>query len=132
MCAFIAFDPEVAVFERLARSFPKHADVEVATYGKFSEAAKTAFEWDAHVTALACPTIPRRLGTHAAFAYKPKMVLFVVDVDGPEHQRTPEWWALEEPKVRALFKAHGRAYAYTTKGGYRIVYGLRDELVIDS
>ena len=132
MCAFLAFDPEIAVFDRFAKSFPTHAEGESATYGPFSEASSTAFEWDAHTCAAACASIARRLGSAGAYAYKPKMVLFVVDVDGPDHKRTPEWDAEIQTKIRALFKAHGRGYAYATKGGARIVYALRDELVIDS
>lgn len=130
--AIIAFDPQIPVFDRYAKSFPQHPEGEPATYGPFSEACSTQFEWDAHFTAYSCPTIARRLGKTPALAFKPKMVLFVLDIDGPDHKCTPEWWALEKEKVRAFFKAHGRGYCYTTRGGYRLVLGLRDELVLDT
>jgi hypothetical protein len=131
----INFDPQIPVFDRYAKSFPKHTDIDeksLAEYGKFSEACQTDHPFDAHFTAYSCPEIPRRLGTVGAYQYKPRMVLFVLDVDGPGHKNTPEWWALERVKVEAFFAKYGRGYAYTTKGGYRIAMGLRDELVIDS
>ncbi len=128
----IAFDPEVPVFDPYAKSFPKFAEGEPATYGPFSEAASTVWEWDAHTCAASCPAIPRRLGTAGAYAYKPKMVLFVLDVDGPDHRRTPAWDAEIQKKVGAFFKKYGRGYCYATRGGVRIVMGLRDELMIDS
>jgi hypothetical protein len=126
----IAYNPLIPVFDRFARGFPQHAEGEPATYGPFSEACGTTFAWDAHFSAYAQPQIARRLAGQAALAYRPKMVLFVVDVDGPDHRWTPEWWALEKVKVQTLFRDHGRGYAYTTRGGYRIVMGLAEELVL--
>lgn len=129
--AVIAFDPLIPVCDRFAKGYPKHGDkAEPATYGPFSEAARTEFGWDAHFCAYSQPAIEHRLADTAALTYRPKMVLFILDVDGPGHKCTPEWWALEKEKVRRLFKERGRGYAYTTKGGYRIVYGLRDELTL--
>lgn len=130
--ARIAFDPEVPVFDRHAKSFPKHAEGEPATYGKFSEACTTAFKWDAHLAAYSCPAIGRRLGTAGAHAYKPKMVLWIVDIDGPDHQRTPAWDEEIKAKLAAFAKKYGRGYAFATRGGVRLVMGLRDEFVIDS
>lgn len=112
------------MFDRYARSWPKHERGEPATYGAFSEACETRFEWDSHFAAYSAPSVPRRLGEDAALSVSPAMVMFVVDVDGPDHKATDEWWAGEREKVRALFKARGRGYAYRTKGGYRICYGL--------
>jgi hypothetical protein len=118
--------------DRFARGFPKHPEGEPAFYGPFSEAASTTFGFDAHFCAYSQPTIARRLAEVAALAYEPKMVAFIVDVDGPDHKCTPEWWAGERAKIRGLFKASGWGYAYTTRGGYRIVYGLHEELVLRS
>lgn len=125
---------EVGVCDRFAKGFPEHADGLPMTYGTLTDALESTFAWDAHVVAYSCPTIPRRLAGSDAYAYKPKMVCWFVDVDGPDHKRTPEWWTGEKGKLEELRKAHKGFYAYTTKGGYRIVYGLRNEnsLVIDS
>jgi len=130
--ASIAFDPTVPVMDRHARGYPKHAEGEPATYGPWSEACATEFDWDAHAAAYSCPAIARRLGGAGALAYAPRMVMFVVDVDGPSHVRTPEWWAQEREKVRAAFRARGPGYCFTTRGGYRLAWGLADELVVDS
>jgi hypothetical protein len=128
----IAFDPEIPVMDRFAKGFPAHADGEPAFYGPWAEAAATAFPFDAHFCAYAQPGIARRLAGQAALAYHPKMVLVVFDVDGPDHKCTPEWWDGERAKIKALFKAHGQGYVYTTRGGYRIVYGLADELTLET
>lgn len=130
--AKIAFNPLVPVFSRYARGYPLHPEGEPAFYGPFSEACTTPFEFDAHVAAYSCPEIPRRLAGSVWTACKPVMSLWIVDVDGPNHKADDVWWASERTKVRALFDAHGWSYCYRTTGGYRIVYGLRDEFVIDS
>lgn len=128
--AVIAFDPEVPVFDRFAKGFPKHAEGELAAYGPISEACSTAFAWDAHFAAYSCPSVERRLAEHTSFAWRPKMVLLVLDVDGPDHKWTPEWWEAEKVKLRAFFRDKGRGYAYCTKGGYRVILGLREELTL--
>lgn len=97
-------------------------------YGPLSEACATRWEWDAHIVAYRCRTVERRLGDAESLAYEPEMVVVVFDVDGPDHRCSPEWWAVEREKVRTLFKARGRGYAYTTRGGYRIIYGLAQPL----
>lgn len=116
--------------DRHARSWPKHESGEPATYGEFSEACATVWGWDAHFAAYSAPGLGRRLGGDEALRVEPRMVMFVVDVDGPNHQATDEWWAAERAKVEDLFRQRGRGYAYRTKGGYRICYALADEFVL--
>jgi hypothetical protein len=128
----IAYDPEVPVFDRHARSFPKYLEGEPATYGPFSEACATQFDWDAYFAAYSCPAVARRLGTSGAHALGARMVLLVLDVDGPDHRRTLEWDAAIQGRIRAMFERYGRGYAFSTRGGCRVVMGLRDELAIDS
>lgn len=128
--AVIAFDPEIPVFDRFAKAFPLHSDGAPAVYGPFSEACSTTFEWDAHFAAYSQPTIQRRLGGTGALTLEPKMVLLVLDVDGPDHKWTPDWWEREKAKLREFFKRKGRGYAYTTKGGYRIVLALKTPMVL--
>lgn len=128
----VGLDPTIPVLDRYARGWPAHESGEPATYGPFSEACSTRFYFDAHFCAASAPAMPRRLSGDAALSAEPAMVMFVVDVDGPDHRWTPEWWAGERKKVLALFDARGDGYAYCTRGGYRICYSLgrRDDLVL--
>lgn len=112
----------------MVKSWPTHGDAPQVTYGPIADACEQVFEFDAHFCAYSSPTTPYRLGGAGALDVEPKMVLLVLDVDGPNHKCTPEWWALEEVKVRALFADVGRGYCYTTRGGYRIIFGLADPL----
>lgn len=124
--AFAAFDPPVPVFALQARGYPRTDGEEpgVAEYGPFSAAAREAFGFDAYFTQYSLPLVPHRLSGTAALDLKPKMVLWVVDVDGPGHIATEEWWAETAPKIERLIQRHGRCYVYRTRGGARIVYAL--------
>jgi AAA domain len=127
---------DVPVLDRFARGYPEHPsenNTHTPTfYARLTDALTTTFEWDAHFAAYSCPEIPRRLATHGAFAHAPTMRFFVVDVDGPDHQATDEWWSSEAPKLQKLADDRRPYYAYRTKGGYRIIYGLTKGFVIDS
>jgi hypothetical protein len=134
--------PHVAVLDRFARGYPKHADGEPATYGPLAAALETEFSWDAHLVAYRVPAIPRRLGMNNARegsgltiwdrmpAGGITMVLHVVDVDAKlvGGEMSAAWWAVERAKVE---RAHADmpGYAYTTRGGYRLVWWI-DPFVI--
>jgi hypothetical protein len=74
--------------------------------------------------------MPRRLGGDAALQLAPRMVAFIVDVDGPNHTATDEWWAGERAKVEALFRGLDQGYCYRTRGGYRLCWSLPPDLCV--
>jgi hypothetical protein len=53
-----------------------------------------------------------------------RMTLATFDVDGPDHKKTPEWWAAEQPKIAALLEAHPGGFIFPTLGGYRPIFAL--------
>lgn len=122
---------QIPVMDFKALSYPKYPTGDPATYGTFSEACATEFSWDAHFAAYSCPSIERRLAGSEALALGPEMVLFVADVDAPNHQWSDDWWQIEQKKVWDLFHSKGRGYCYTSRdktnsigGGYRIAYAI--------
>lgn len=115
----------IPVFHRSALAWPAHEAkrrVDHAMYVPLSGALQDDWSFDAHFAAYSLPSVERRLATDAALASGPTMVLFVVDVDGPGHVRTPEWWQQESAKIATL---PGRPVVYATRGGYRILWCLR-------
>jgi AAA domain len=119
--------------DRHARSFPKFPDGELAEYGPLSAALSQRFKFDAHFTALSCPSIERRLGGPGMFEHRPRVVAAVFDVDVPGHARaTPEWWAAERAKLERARADLGWCYAYATRGGCRAVWALAEPLELSS
>jgi AAA domain-containing protein len=113
----------VPVFaDRYARGYPAHPEAPPALYAPLGRALASRYDTDAHFSAYSCPGVPRRLaGRGALAAGEVSMVALVADVDHA--------WCLEEAaKVDALFAARGRGLAYTTRGGYRIVYRLAESI----
>jgi len=125
--AFVAFTPQILVCDRHARAWPADPGKEPgpAEYGPADEAFTTAFPFDAHTAAYSLPMTEHRLRTQALAMAAPKMVLIIFDIDTPGHVPITEaWWAKEEPKIRALIRARGRCYAWTSRNGYKIAYGI--------
>ena len=135
MTRHLTADCQVPVFHRDALAHPAH-DVkrkqDVAIYAPLSGVLSEEWSFDAHYAAYSLPSVERRLATDAALDLGPEMVAFVVDVDGPDHQRTPEWWAAEQEKVARLAEDHPLPFVYATKGGYRLVYTLRHPVKLAS
>jgi hypothetical protein len=117
---------------RSAYAYPEHhaGPDDLADYVPLGDALTIDWSYDAHFAAYSAPTIPRRLATVAALAAAPTMRLLIVDVDAPNHVRTSEWWHLERIKIDRLLAAHPRAYVYSSRGGYRIVFRLARAMVL--
>jgi hypothetical protein len=131
MAYFTRSRTEIPVMDRHARAFPLHPEGEPAFYGSLEEAFTTRFDFDAHYTAYQLTGVARRLAGDA-WKFGPKMVAFIVDIDGPNHKADDAWWAIEKEKIVALFRARGRGWAHRTRGGARIIWALREDLKIDS
>lgn len=131
----------VPVMHRDALGFPEHEMRDVGPDGESYDACAYApleavlteeLDFDAHLCAYSLPNVPRRLAKEPALAHGPLMVLFVVDVDGPNHVVTPEWWAEERKKLDVLLSLCPGGFVYRTGGGYRIVYRLAAPLLLRS
>jgi hypothetical protein len=114
--------------------WPGAAHAPAVTYLEAAEALTADHSSDAHFAAYSVPEVPHRLtleglGLLAAEGGW-RMVLLVVDIDGPGHRRSPAWWADEQPKLAALLAAHPGGFVYATRGGYRIVYRLPAAVVV--
>lgn len=59
-----------------------------------------------------------------------RMTLAVFDVDGPDHNCSPEWMSAECDKLHELLKDHPGGFVYMTRGGYRVVFRLADPFPI--
>ncbi len=135
----------VLVLDRFASSYPKRVQPDELPIGHvpIERALCNEFSWDAHVVAYCAPTLPRRLGMNddrsgsglAIWDRLPDdgipMALFIADVDAKTSGATmcAEWWAAEASKVRAAFTDQP-GYAYSTRGGYRLVWSLAQPFVI--
>jgi hypothetical protein len=107
-------------------SYPKEAD-KARTVEYFPPDAILTRAWttDAHTTAYSVPSHPYRLSREAvAFDGGVVMVLFIADVDGPEHLASDDWWLGELGQLDALRQAFPGAFIYRTRGGYRVLYWL--------
>jgi len=92
-----------------------------------------AWTTDAHTTAYSVQTHPYRLSRDAIqFDGGVVMVLFVADVDGPDHTAPDEWWLAELVKLDALRREFPGAFIYRTRGGYRVLYLLPAPRVLTS
>jgi len=114
--------------------WPAAAHAPVVEYLNLEEAFSRRYATDAHVAAYSVPETPHRLTLeglgHLAAADGWRMVLFIVDVDGPGHQREASWWSGEQEKLVALEQEHPGGFVYATRGGYRIVYRLPVPVVV--
>jgi len=100
-------------------------------YGTVSEMLRFRANKDAHFAAYSYPELSHRLKREAIGQAKPRMVLAVFDVDAPEHNAMPEWRAEQGSKITSLLSVHSGGFVYTTRGGYRLVYGT-DYLIEDA
>lgn len=105
----------VPVFGRFVESYPKGPAVE---YQRLSEALTGKRRKDVFLTQYSNPDVPYRL--EPGSGVPPCMVLAVFDIDGPDD---PAWIIHERPKYRAVVEDMG-AFAYETRGGYRLVFEL--------
>lgn len=112
--------------------WPKHDNAPRVGYVDAADAFTHSWTSDAHFAAYSVPSIEHRLTLDAIGRLRDgwPMVLLVVDIDGPGHKRTEEWWAGELPKLEALTAAHPGGFFYATRGGYRLVYRLASPFVI--
>jgi hypothetical protein len=115
-------------------SYPKEADkAPQVRYFPLDAILTRAWTTDAHTTAYSVPGHPYRLSRDAVqLEGGVIMVLFVADVDGPEHTAPDEWWLAELTKLDELRKEFPGALIYRTKGGYRILYLLPAPRVLTS
>ena len=106
----------------------------VVEYLEPGEVFSRRYPTDAHVAAYSVPETPHRLTLeglgHLADGDGWRMVLLIVDVDGPGHHREASWWAGELEKLAALEQEHPGGFVYATRGGYRIVYRLPAPVVV--
>jgi hypothetical protein len=115
-------------------SYPKEADkAHTVRYFPLDAILTRAWTTDAHTTAYSVETYPYRLSRDAIQVEGGVvMVLFVADVDGPEHTAPDEWWLAELVKLDALRREFPRGLIYRTRGGYRILYLLPASRVLTS
>jgi len=106
------------------------SDYQVAKYVPLAEALTHRWDVDAHTAAYSNPEIPRRLATDKALAIGVRMVLFIADVDGPDHVGTDEWFAAEELKLERMLADHPGAFIYRGNGGYRTLYRLPEPVIL--
>lgn len=114
--------------------WPGAAHAPVVEYLEPGEVFSRRYTTDAHVAAYSVPGTPHRLTLeglgHLAAGDGWRMVLFIVDVDGPGHHREASWWSGELEKLAALEQEHPGGFVYATRGGYRIVYRLPEPVVV--
>jgi hypothetical protein len=115
-------------------SYPKESDkAPTVRYFPLDAILTRAWTTDAHTTAYSVETHPYRLSRDAvAFDGGVVMVVFIADVDGPEHVASDDWWLEELAKLDALRREFPGAFIYRTRGGYRILYLLPSPRVLDS
>lgn len=122
--------------DKFARGWPENKVGEPATYAPLSFVLRSRYRTDAHFAAYSVPGIKRRLAAEvevfARLADGVTMLLFVADVDGPNHKCTDEWWNEQRPKIERLLADHPGAFVYRTRGGYRLIYVLADPQVLRS
>ncbi len=125
---------------KFARGWPEHPVGDSAMYLPLGEALSAYHTTDAHFTCYSVPDIARRLAGPRVFEAVPDgvpMALFTIDVDDPvaHANKTParqEWFKTENAKIQRLFADHPGGYAYTTRGGYRVIYKLATPVVLKS
>ena len=137
--------PTVLVLDRYAPGYPKRERSDDQRIGHIPLAMALAheFTWDAHLVAYSVPSLTRRIGMNddrsgsglAIWDRLPDggipMALVIVDVDAKlvDQHMTSDWWASEHAKIACAF-GEQPGYAYTTRGGYRLVWQLLEPFVI--
>lgn len=118
------------VFDRTARSWPKHDRGPAAYRAEFGYVMERPFTSDAHFGAYSAPAIARRLHTTAISRVEIAMVVAVFDVDhahshastGGDGRPAPDsWWFDLRGKLSRLPSGF---FAYRTRGGARVVYAI--------
>lgn len=102
-------------------SYPLHPEAPRACVCPLHTAMHEEWPTDAHFTQY--HAMGWRMHSSWVDGDRVRMALFVVDVDGPDHRRTPEWDLDQESRVTGLFARAGMGYMYFTRGGYRMVWG---------
>jgi hypothetical protein len=107
-------------------SYPKEAGkAPIVRYFPLDAILTRAWTTDAHTTAYSVPAWPYRLSRDAVqFEGGVAMVLFITDIDGPNHIASDEWWLGELTKLDAMRREYPGAFIFRTRGGYRPVYML--------
>jgi hypothetical protein len=115
-------------------SYPKEADkAPQVRYFPLDAILTRAWTTDAHTAAYSVPGHPYRLSRDAVqLEGGVVMVLFVADIDGPDHTAHDDWWLAELVKLDALRKEFPGALIYRTRGGYRILYLLPAPRILTS
>ena len=128
------------------RSWPRYTDAKRVPYAPLAMALSERYPYDAHTAAYSVPSLPYRLSSGALLPeHKSQlpdgvaMVLAVFDIDCPGSHRasggsgevaSEAWWRVELGKVEALAQTHAGAYAYRSRGGYRLVYRLAEPHIL--
>lgn len=115
-------------------SYPKEPDkAPTVRYFPLNAILTRAWTTDAHTTAYSVERHPYRLSRDAVgFDGGVVMILFIADVDGPDHLASDDWWLGELVKLDALRRAFPGALVYRTRGGYRVLYWLSTPYVLHS
>lgn len=118
--------------DRYVRGWPTHEQGALAYVLDLGEALDRDYSTDAHMAAYRTPN-ERRLTRDAidqGVAIELTCALF--DLDGPDHQATPEWRRETRERVQALAAVHPGVYYYETRGGARLVYRQAEPTIIRS
>lgn len=91
-------------------------------------ALSATWKTDAHFTAYETHA-PVRVNKEALGSLPVRMVLFVVDVDGKDHKADEAWREAERAKIKRAVA--GGAFAYETRGGYRLVWMLSELFTLE-
>ena len=97
----------------------------------------TVWDSDVHMSAYVCRQVQRRLNHEALGKVGVFMRWAIFDVDSGEAHKTGQgitdrWLKAERKKIDHLLKAHPGLYVYFTRGGYRIVGRLAQEIQLTS
>ena len=79
-----------------------------------------------------CPRLSKRSLTWLAEQdMHVRMGAMAFDVDGPNHEASPEWRQAERKKIGTMVRAGNPVAWYDTNGGYRLVWSLPEPLSVD-
>lgn len=128
---------QIPVFrDKYAKGWPENEIGDPAKYTSLRTALLARYRTDAHFAAYSVPGIERRLAVEVEvftrLADGVAMLLFVADVDGPDHKCTDAWWSEQRTKIDRLLADHPGGFMYRTKGGYRLIYVLATPQVLRS
>lgn len=115
---------------KILRAWPGHEEGGAVDYLPLDEALTRTYSTDAHTAAYSVPSIRRRLDSAAAGRVVVVMAVVIFDVDGEAHQASDAWWACQLDLLSDLEHDHPGGFVYRTRGGYRIVYLLAEQVEI--